>query len=89
MSEIILDVAGTAFDAPTASYRTSEAESLIGIEITDMAGRFDTARVGVFITSGNEGRKVFLSANEARDLASVLITMAGRIDAGATTAETN
>ena len=89
MSELIVEVAGTAFDAPTACYRTSEPESLVGVEITDMAGQLEGAHVGVFITCGNEGRKVLLKADAARGLADVLMAMAVRIDAGATTAETN
>ena len=89
MSDFISEVAGTAFDAPTACYTTAEPESLVGVEITDLGGRLDGPHIGVFITCEREGRKVFLAADDARGLASALLSMADRLDAGAISAETN
>lgn len=89
MGDFISEVAGTAFDAPTACYTTVEPESLVGVEITDLGGQLSGPHVSVFITCEREGRKVFLAADEARGLASTLLSMADRLDAGAISAETN
>ena len=89
MGDFISEVAGTAFDAPTACYTTAEPESLVGVEITDLGGRLAASHVSVFITCEREGRKVFLAADDARGLASALLSMADRLDAGAISAETN
>lgn len=89
MSDFISEVSGTAFDAPTACYTTPEPESLVGVEITDLGGRLTGPHIGVFITCGSEGRKVFLAADAARELASALLSIADRLEAGAISAETN
>lgn len=88
-NDLNCSVSGRAFDAPTACYTTSEPESLVGVEITDLNGRLEQPHVGVFITCAEEGRKVFLRAEAARDLAGVLISMADLLDAGATSTEAN
>lgn len=87
MIEIATEVVGTAFDAPTACYTVPEPESLVGVEITDMSGKLQMPHVAAFITCGEEGRKVFLTADQARGFADVLLAMADRLDAGAASAE--
>ena len=87
MTDITTLVTGTAFDAPTACYTTPEQESLVGVEITDLGGKLPVPHVAAFITCGEEGRKVFLTADQARGFADVLISMADRLDAGAASAE--
>ena len=88
MIDFVTEVTGRAFDAPTACYTTPEPESLVGVEITDLGGALQMPRVAAFITCGVEGRKVFLTADQARGFADVLVSMADRLDAGASSAET-
>lgn len=83
---IITEAIGRAWDAPSACYNVEEPESLIGVEITDLDGRLNGHMIGVFITCGSEGRKVFLTADQVRDLASSLTTFAILLDGGATNA---
>lgn len=80
---------GIAFDAPTAAYTTHEMESLIGVEITDLGGQLDEHHVGVFITCGYDGRKVFLTSRAARELSNILLSFTDMLDAGATSSERN
>lgn len=86
MSDIIIqDCQGHAFDAPSARFTCHEDEDgLVGVEITDLEGMFQNYMVGVFCICMGEGTKVFLDAEQARNLAKKIILAADQLDAGAT-----
>lgn len=73
------------WDRPTALFNVESEESVVGIEITDFAGRLPEPMVAVFVVCFTDGAKVFLDAETARMVAAQILNAADHLDAGATT----
>lgn len=80
--KITIEVNGRAWDCPAATYETTDEEYLIGVEITDMQGVLHIPRIAVFTSCGFEGTKVFLTPDQARDLAAQIRFSADAVDQG-------